>query len=97
MSGHAEQRGAVLREQAGFLEAIRIYQRFHSFARRQLAAVMLLFQPLPAAAQHRFAGAFAQLDNLLLHGMNGHNEVLFNPYFAGATVTLCDLPLYFTS
>ena len=57
LSGHAEQRGAMFGEQSGLFETVRIDQRFHSFARRQLAALVLLLQPLLAAAQHGFAGA----------------------------------------
>ena len=72
LAGHAEQRGAMLGEQAGLLETARIHQRVHSFARRQLAALVLLFEPVRAAAQHRFAGALAELGDLLLHCMNGH-------------------------
>ena len=61
LAGHAEQRGAMLGEQSGLFEAVRIDQRIDSLARRQLAALALLFQLVLAAAQHGFAGALAEL------------------------------------
>ena len=79
LSGHAEQRGAMLGEQPGLLEAVRIHQRLYPFTRRQFAALVLLLQPVLAAAQHGFAGAFAEIGDLLLHCMNGHMKSLSNP------------------
>ena len=87
----------MLGEQTGLFETVRIHQRFHPVARRQLAALALLFQPVRAAAQHGFAGARAKFGDSLLHGMNGHMKFLSIAYCAGATVTLCVLPLHLTS
>jgi hypothetical protein len=53
LSGHAEQRGVVLRKEADFLEAGAVDQPVDALAGSQLARLVLLLDAFFAAAFHQ--------------------------------------------